>query len=250
MTVKGYLTMRLILTACLSLICTFGTARPGAAELSTAEVKQLALEAILENPEIIRQAIDLLRQNDKAAAAVKSQALLQNERARLERDPNAPLLGNLDGDVTIVEFFDYNCPYCKRATAELNTLLAQDANVRVVLREWPILGEASVYATRASLAARKQDKYAKFHQALMAAKGRLAPANVMAIAKAIGLDTARLQADMQGPEIDQHIETSMQLAQALNFSGTPAYVIGSALAPGMVSADDLQDMVTQARDAQ
>ena len=170
MTVKGYLTMRLILTACLSLLCTFGTARPGAAELSTAEVKQLALEAILENPEVIRQAIDLLRQNDKAAAAVKSQALLKNERARLERDPNAPLLGNLDGDVTIVEFFDYNCPYCKRATAELNTLLAQDANVRVVLREWPILGEASVYATRASLAARKQDKYAKFHQALMAAK--------------------------------------------------------------------------------
>ena len=106
MTVKGYVTMRLILTACLSLLCTFGTARPGAAELSTAEVKQLALEAILENPEIIRQAIDLLRQNDKAAAAVKSQALLQNERARLERDPNAPLLGNLDGDVTIVEFFD------------------------------------------------------------------------------------------------------------------------------------------------
>ena len=146
--------MRLILTACLSLLCTFGTASPGAAELNTAEVKQLALEAILENPEIIRQAIDLLRQNDKAAAAVKSQALLQNERARLERDPNAPLLGNLDGDVTIVEFFDYNCPYCKRATAELNTLLAQDANVRVVLREWPILGEASVYATRASLAAR------------------------------------------------------------------------------------------------
>ena len=197
--------MRLILTACLSLLCTFGTARPGTAELSTAEVKQLALEAILENPEIIRQAIDLLRQNDKAAAAVESQALLQNERARLERDPNAPLLGNLDGDVTIVEFFDYNCPYCKRATAELNTLLAQDANVRVVLREWPILGEASVYATRASLAARKQDKYAKFHQALMTAKGRLAPANVMAIAKAIGLDTARLQADMQGPEIEQHI---------------------------------------------
>jgi len=122
--------------------------------------------------------------------------------------------------------------------------------VRVVLREWPILGEASVYATRASLAARKQDKYAEFHQALMAAKGRLAPANVMAIAKAVGLDTPRLQTDMQGPEIDQHIETSMQLAQTLNFSGTPAYVIGTALAPGMVTANDLQDMVAQARDAQ
>ena len=167
--------MRLILTACLSLLCTFGTARPGAAELSTAEVKQLALEAILENPEIIRQAIDLLRQNDKAAAAVKSQALLQNERARLERDPNAPLLGNLDGDVTIVEFFDYNCPYCKRATAELNTLLAQDANVRVVLREWPILGEASVYATRASLAQTSSEAAQAAQAAQAAAAKRCCP---------------------------------------------------------------------------
>ena len=242
--------MRLILTACLSLLCTFGLARPGAADLSAAEVKQLALEAILENPEIIRQAIDLLRQNEEASAAMQAQALLQSERDRLERDPNAPVLGNLNGDVTIIEFFDYNCPYCKRATAELNTLLAQDTGVRVVLREWPILGEASVYATRASLASRNQGKYGEFHQALMAAKGRLAPANVMAIAQTVGLDTQRLKVDLQAPEIDQHIETSMQLARALNFSGTPAYVIGDAIAPGMISADDLQSMVSQARAAQ
>lgn len=242
--------MRLILTACLSLLCTFGLARPGAADLSAAEVKQLALEAILENPEIIRQAIDLLRQNEEASATMQAQALLQSERDRLERDPNAPVLGNLNGDVTIIEFFDYNCPYCKRATAELNTLLAQDTGVRVVLREWPILGEASVYATRASLASRNQGKYGEFHQALMAAKGRLAPANVMAIAQTVGLDTQRLKVDLQAPEIDQHIETSMQLARALNFSGTPAYVIGDAIAPGMISADDLQSMVSQARAAQ
>ena len=242
--------MRLILTACLSLLCTFGLARPGAADLSAAEVKQLALEAILENPEIIRQAIDLLRQNEGASAAIQAQALLQSERDRLERDPNAPVLGNLNGDVTIIEFFDYNCPYCKRATAELNTLLAQDTGVRVVLREWPILGEASVYATRASLASRNQGKYGEFHQALMAAKGRLAPANVMAIAQTVGLDTQRLKVDLQAPEIDQHIETSMQLARALNFSGTPAYVIGDAIAPGMISADDLQAMVSQTRAAQ
>ena len=242
--------MRLILTACLSLLCIFGLARPGAADLSAAEVKQLALEAILENPEIIRQAIDLLRQNEEASATMQAQALLQSERDRLERDPNAPVLGNLNGDVTIIEFFDYNCPYCKRATAELNTLLAQDTGVRVVLREWPILGEASVYATRASLASRNQGKYGEFHQALMAAKGRLAPANVMAIAQTVGLDTQRLKVDLQAPEIDQHIETSMQLARALNFSGTPAYVIGDAIAPGMISADDLQSMVSQARAAQ
>jgi len=129
-------------------------------------------------------------------------------------------------------------------------VMAQDPDVRVVLREWPILGEASVYATRASLAARKQGRYVEFHNALMASKGRAQPASVMAIAKSVGLDTAQLKADMKSPEIDEHIETSMRLARALNFSGTPAYIIGDALAPGMVAADELKNMIAQARAAQ
>ena len=242
--------MRWIFTLTLSFFCLFGLVRPGAAEMTQAEIKQLALEAILENPEIIRQAITLLQQRDEASSATQVQALLSEQRTLLERDPNAPVIGNNKGDVTVIEFFDYNCPYCKRAWSELNTVMAQDPDVRVVLREWPILGEASVYATRASLAARKQGRYVEFHNALMASKGRAQPASVMAIAKSVGLDTAQLKADMKSPEIDEHIETSMRLARSLNFSGTPAYIIGDALAPGMVAADELKNMIAQARAAQ
>ena len=242
--------MRWIFTLTLSFFCLFGLVRPGAAEMTQAEIKQLALEAILENPEIIRQAITLLQQRDEASSATQVQALLSEQRTLLERDPNAPVIGNNKGDVTVIEFFDYNCPYCKRAWSELNTVMAQDPDVRVVLREWPILGEASVYATRASLAARKQGRYVEFHNALMASKGRAQPASVMAIAKSVGLDTAQLKVDMKSPEIDEHIETSMRLARALNFSGTPAYIIGDALAPGMVAADELKNMIAQARAAQ
>ena len=242
--------MRWIFTLTLSFFCLFGLVRPGAAEMTQAEIKQLALEAILENPEIIRQAITLLQQRDEASSATQVQALLSEQRTLLERDPNAPVIGNNKGDVTVIEFFDYNCPYCKRAWSELNTVMAQDPDVRVVLREWPILGEASVYATRASLAARKQGRYVEFHNALMASKGRAQPASVMTIAKSVGLDTAQLKADMKSPEIDEHIETSMRLARALNFSGTPAYIIGDALAPGMVAADELKNMIAQARAAQ
>ena len=242
--------MRWIFTLTLSFFCLFGLVRPGAAEMTQAEIKQLALEAILENPEIIRQAITLLQQRDEASSATQVQALLSKQRTLLERDPNAPVIGNNNGDVTVIEFFDYNCPYCKRAWSELNTVMAQDPDVRVVLREWPILGEASVYATRASLAARKQGRYVEFHNALMASKGRAQPASVMTIAKSVGLDTAQLKADMKSPEIDEHIETSMRLARALNFSGTPAYIIGDALAPGMVAADELKNMIAQARAAQ
>ena len=242
--------MRWIFTLTLSFFCLFGLVRPGAAEMTQAEIKQLALEAILENPEIIRQAITLLQQRDEASSATQVQALLSEQRTLLERDPNAPVIGNNKGDVTVIEFFDYNCPYCKRAWSELNTVMAQDPDVRVVLREWPILGEASVYASRASLAARKQGRYVEFHNALMASKGRAQPASVMAIAKSVGLDTEQLKADMKSPEIDEHIETSMRLARALNFSGTPAYIIGDALAPGMVAADELKNMIAQARAAQ
>jgi protein-disulfide isomerase len=239
--------MRWMFTVCLSLFCLFGLVRSGAAEMTQAEVKKLALEAILESPEIIRQAITLLQQGDEASSAAQAKAMLSEQRTLLELDPNAPVIGNLKGDVTVIEFFDYNCPYCKRAWAELNTVMAQDPGIRVVLREWPILGEASVYAARASLAARKQGKYVLFHNALMSSKGRAQPATVMAIANSAGLDTAQLEVDMKSPEIDEHIETSMQLARALGFSGTPAYIIGEALAPGMVAADELQNMIAQAR---
>ena len=215
--------------------------------LSEARIKELVFEAIRENPEIIMEAVAILQQRDDEAQAVATQSVLRDQRDALHNDPNAPVLGNPDGDVTVTEFFDYNCPYCKRAMVEVQALLEADANVRLVYREWPILGEGSVFASRAALAARAQGKYEEFHWALMGSKGRVVEATVLRIAKDIGLDIERLKADMQSPEVEQHIAASMQLAQALGFNGTPSFVIGDALVPGFVDQVQLQEFVDENR---
>ncbi|WGH79550.1 DsbA family protein [Jannaschia ovalis] len=219
-----------------------------AQERSDAEIKALVLEAIRENPEIVMEAVGILQARDEAAARAEAQAALDAGRPALEDDPNAPVLGNPEGDVTVVEFFDYNCPYCRRAGDELAQLIEGDGKVRVVMREWPILGDGSVFAARAALAARQQDAYAAMHEAMMAAEGRLDETSVMALAAELGLDTDRLRADMDAPEVQAHIDDSMELAQSLGFSGTPSFVIGDMTAPGLVEAEQMQEMVEAARE--
>ena len=135
------------------------------------QIKDLALQAIRENPQIVMEAVAILEAQEDARKADQSVALLSSRRDVLERDPNAPVLGNVDGDVTIVEFFDYNCPYCKRVKPEIQALMAADPDIRLVYREWPILGEGSVFAARAALAARNQGKYEEFHWAMMGLQG-------------------------------------------------------------------------------
>lgn len=221
-----------------------------AQDLSPDEVKKLALEAILENPEIVMQAVEILRTRDAQAAQAAAQETLTQGRAALERDPNAPVLGNPNGDVTVVEFFDYNCPYCQRAGEQVNEALGLDDGIRVVMREWPILGEGSVWAARAALASRAQGMYPEFHQALMSARTRLGETTVLRIAADIGLDVEQLRTDMDAPEVTSHIETSMQLAQQLGFSGTPSFVVGETLAPGLITSAQLLEMVDELRAAQ
>lgn len=210
-------------------------------------VKELVLETILENPGIVMEAVAILEQQQVAAADVARVDVLTNQRNLLELDPNAPVLGNLDGDVTVVEFFDYNCPYCRRAMDEVKGLLEDDPNVRLVYREWPILGEGSVFAAKAALAAREQGKYEAFHWALMGMNGRAEEASVMRVAAEVGLDVEQLRQDMQAPEIDEHLSTSMDLAQSLGFNGTPSFVIGDELVPGFVEQSQLLEVVETAR---
>ncbi len=218
-----------------------------AQDLSEARIKELVYEAIRENPEIVMEAVAILQRREDAAQASATQSVLKDQRSVLEQDPNAPVLGNPDGDVTVVEFFDYNCPYCKRAMTEVQALIDADPGVRLVYREWPILGEGSVFAARAALASRAQGKYDAFHWALMGAKGRIAETTVLRIAKDVGLDIERLRADMQAPAVEEHLATSMQLAQALGFNGTPSFVIGDALVPGFVERAQLQAIVDENR---
>ena len=223
-------------------------ALPAAAqEMTPDEVKRLALEAILENPEIVMEAVEILREREAEAAAAQQAEALAGRAESLTEDPNAPVMGNPEGDVTVVEFFDYNCPYCRQASAAVKDLIAADEGVRILYREWPILGEGSVVASRAALAAREQGMYEALHWAMMDAPGRLDEATVMAVAEEAGLDMERLRADMEAPEVDAHIEASMTLAQEIGFSGTPSFVIGETAVPGLVPLEELQRLVEEAR---
>ena len=207
------------------------------------QVKKLALEAILENPEIIMKAVEILQQREKEQAASGANTV----RLEVESDPNAPNLGNPEGDVTVVEFFDYNCPYCRSAGQTVQALLAADENVRVIYREWPILGDDSVMAARAALAAREQGKYEAFHWALMNGEGRVTEALIFKVARDLGMDVAQLEADMVSPAVEAHIALSNALAQQLGFTGTPAFIVGDKTAPGMLSLDEITTLVAEAR---
>ena len=234
--------MRVILMA----VAFLGFAQMAPAQQMTNEqVKQLALEAILENPQIIMQAVAILEQRDRERAASGAKTV----RLQLEQDSNSPNLGNPDGDVTVIEFFDYNCPYCRKAGQTVQELLASDANVRVIYREWPILGEDSVFASRAALAARAQGKYEEFHWALMNGEGRASEASILKLARHLDLDVEKLQADMTSPAVEAHIAQSSALARTLGFTGTPAFIVGDRTAPGMLSTDEITAMVAEARAA-
>ena len=220
-----------------------------AQSVSEDELRALVLDTIRQNPEIIMEAIAILEQRQADAQADAAASVLRDNREMLERDPNAPVIGNPDGDITVVEFFDYNCPYCRRVMPELEEVMAADGDIRVVMREWPILGEDSVFAARAALAAREQGLYEPFHLALMALEGRATPGTVMQVAEEVGLDVAKLRADMDAPAIATHFQASMELAQALGFTGTPSFVIGEALVPGLVEAPEMQELIAETRAA-
>jgi len=221
----------------------------GAQTMTEDQVRDIVLDTIRANPQIVVEALQMLELEQQEAQAAAAQATLADQRALLENDPNAPVIGNPDGDVTVVEFFDYNCPYCRSAKLELDGLLAADSNVRVVLREWPVLGEGSVFAARAALASRAQGKYAEFHDALMTMQGRAEEQSVIRVAQSVGLDVDQLRLDMEAPAVTEHLQMSSELGRALGFTGTPSFVIGENLAPGMIRADQMQGLVSAARAA-
>jgi protein-disulfide isomerase len=204
---------------------------------------------LMTHPEVIMEAVSLLERRNQARRAHEQRDLIRRYRDRLMDSGPLPVAGNASGDVTVVEFFDYRCPYCRQAVPEVKRLLAADPGVRLVRKEFPVLGPDSVRAARAAIAANYQGKYLAFHDALMTHAGPLDEAAVMAAARAVGLDTARLAKDMVRPEVDAVIRESHALARALGINGTPAFVIGDVLLPGFVEARDLAQAVAGARRA-
>ena len=149
--------------------------------------------------------------------------MLSDRHQEIFDDPATPVGGNPQGDVTIVEFFDYRCPYCKQVQPSLETLLDQDPKLRFVYKEMPVLGPSSVVAAHAALAARLQGKYDAFHNAMMAAKGQITDEVVYHVAGSVGLDVERLKRDMASPEVDQAVKANLALAEALDIRGTPGF---------------------------
>ena len=212
-----------------------------------AAAKQMIREVLEENPELLMEALDSLRKKMEAGQTPGARASLGKLRKELERDPGTFIAGNPEGDVTIVEFFDYRCGFCKRAQPIIQGLLKQDGGVRLALKEFPILGPESVIASRAAIAAMKQEKYAPFHDALMATQGALSEERILHIASGNGLDVIKLRKDMDNPEIKKTIDRNHEIAQTLGISGTPSFIIGDTLAPGFIELEDFERLVAAAR---
>ena len=239
----------------LALIAVTGTSNKAVAQKNSPSVfttdeekriKQLVLVTILQKPEILREASSILHKKEQEAKAASIKPVLKKRRDELERNKNAPVLGNPNGDVTVIEFFDYNCVYCKRAAETIKKLINADKNVRLVFREWPILSKSSTFAARAALASRKQGKYENMHWALMKLR-RVNESTVLNVAKNQGLDLDRLRKDMKSSEVEAHIALSMKLARNLGITGTPTFVVGDALKPGIVPLTELRKLVAKAR---
>ena len=204
-------------------------------------------EYLMANPEVLVEAMQELERKQDSQRDTVAQKAIQENRAGLMNDPESPIHGNPNGDVTIVEFSDYQCPYCKRAHTTVKSVLAADSKVKLVFKDLPILGEPSRIAALAALAARAQNKHLALHDALMEFSGKLDRDRIMEIAGSVGLDVARLQKDMDDPKLKEIIERNMALASALGVRGTPAFVIGNQFVPGAVDADTLKRMINDVR---
>ena len=225
-----------------------------AAEFSTpqrSEIEKIVHDYLVTHPEVLQEAMAELEKRQTAAESEKHQAAVKQHAAALFSSPNQVNLGNPKGNVTFVEFFDYNCGYCKRAMGDMLTLMKGDPKLKVVLKEFPVLGPGSVEAAQVAIAVRMQDptgkKYLEFHQKLMGGRGQANKAAALAVAKAIGLDMTKLEKDIAGPEVKTTLQESFKLAEALGMNGTPSYVIGSDVIVGAVGLAALREKVNTAR---
>lgn len=225
----------------------------GAAEpAAIAPQQRRAIEAVihdylLSHPEVLVQALNEAEKKLRLAAQERARQALATHRRQVFDDPATPVGGNPKGNATIVEFFDYNCPYCKAIEPALERLLARDHNLRFVYKEFPVLGPESVVAARAALAASRQGKYQAFHDAMMGVKGPFDDDRIYQIAGSVGLDLARLKRDMASPQTAAALKANFALADALDVHGTPTFIIGKEIVPGAIDTARLQHLIAAAR---
>ncbi|WP_386682523.1 DsbA family protein [Loktanella sp. R86503] len=205
---------------------------------------------LMANPEVIMEAVGVLQQREDAAAAQADQDMLAAQSAALLNDGYSWVGGNPDGDITVVEFMDYRCGYCKKAYPEVESLLSTDGNIRFIVKEFPILGEQSVLGAQFAMAAQLvsgDDAYAAVHETLMNYNGEISAESLSRLADSLDLDGAAIIARMEDPEIARRINANRALGQALNISGTPTFVIQDQMVRGYVPVDQMQQLVDQLR---
>lgn len=225
-----------------------------AAEFSTpqrSEIEKIVRDYLVTHPEVLQEAMAELEKRQAAAESQKHQAAVKQYAKEIFSSPKQVTLGNPKGNVTFVEFFDYNCGYCKRAMGDMLTLMKGDPKLKVVLKEFPVLGQGSVEAAQVAIAVHLQDptgkKYFEFHQKLLGSRGQANKAAALAVAKSIGMDMARLEKDIAGPEVRATLQESFKLAEALGMNGTPSYVIGDSVVVGAVGLEALQAKINTTR---
>ncbi|WP_424632119.1 DsbA family protein [Bradyrhizobium sp. SYSU BS000235] len=215
------------------------------------EIEKIIKEYLLANPEILEDVSAELTKRQTAAEAEKHRAAVAKNADTIFNSPRGVVLGNKNGDVNFVEFFDYNCGYCKKAMSDMLDLMKADPKLRVTLKEFPVLGPGSVEAAQVAVAVRMQDptgkKYLDFHQKLLGGRGQADKARALAVAKEVGVDMAKLEKDMVSPEVAATLNESFKLAEAMGLNGTPSYVIGKDVVVGAVGLDGLTKKISEAR---
>lgn len=219
----------------------------GLSEAEQQQVRDIVRDYLMANPQLVYDALKELEARQERAAEEARRMSLVEYRDEIFNVAGDPVVGPDDAAVTVVEFFDYKCSYCKRVVDSIANLRDKAPDVRIVFKEFPILSEESLYAARAALAARKQDLYMPFHLALMRARGTLSERTVMRLAESVGLDAAQLKTDMASPEVDVLIERNYRVAEALGIRGTPAFIIGDQVVPGAISEQQMLQLIAAAR---
>jgi protein-disulfide isomerase len=211
------------------------------------EIEGIVKDYLVSHPEVMQEVMDAMDKRQKQADADKARTTIRDNNATIFNSPHQVVLGNPQGKVTMVEFFDYNCGFCKHALSDMLDLLKTDPDLKFVLKEFPVLGEGSVEAAHVAVAARMQDpsgkKYIEFHQKLLGGRGPADKAHALAVAKDVGFDMTRIEKDMSSDEVKKTIEEDMKLADALGVSGTPTYVVGNEVVVGAVGLDELRQKI-------
>ncbi len=212
-------------------------------------IQSIVKDYLLKNPEVIREALIELERRTAETEKNRQKKLVAENQELLTNPKYSHIEGNEKGDITVVEFFDYNCPYCRQSLKDIEKLIKADKNVRVVLKEYPILGKASTAASIAALASRKQGKYMEFHTALLTAKGRINDEQITSIAKSVGLDIDKLKADMKSADVLEAHKKNMEVGQKLGINGTPTFIFNDQVIPQVLPFEAMQQLIARIRKA-